>query len=129
MELALAANEKQVGDAMNGMNDAVLMSNLSFGNKPPVSMVNVDNTSLASCRDLAITRKSAASWMAANGAPNKGICAIVDDQPEAERQPVWAQGAGSDRGVKQPWTGVMSVAIIPYSRNDVMTAAVAALNT
>jgi hypothetical protein len=127
MELAIAANEKQVADAMNGKSDAVMMSNIAFGNTGPGGMLRTGNTSLAACRDQAITRKSAALWTPSySGTVNNGMCAIVDDQPEDSRQPVWAQGP--NRGVTQPWSGGTMVSIIPYSRNDVLKAAAAALN-
>lgn len=130
MELAIAANEKQVADAMNGKSDTVLLSGLSFGNKAPVSMYeSLRNVSLSACMTQASVNSSAASWMpdytpVGTGYSN-GRCAIIDQQPDAkDLQPVWAQG--SDRGSAQPWTQGTQVAIIPYSRMDVLAAAVAA---
>ena len=130
MELAIAANEKQVADAMNGKFNTVLLSGLSFGNKAPVSMYQTTrNVSLAACVAQAMDNVSAASWMPdytpyENGY-NAGRCAIIDLQPDAkDLQPVWAQGY--NRGSAQPWTQGTQVAIIPYSRKDVLAAAVAA---
>jgi hypothetical protein len=131
-ELAIAANEKQVADAMNGKSDAVMISNLSFNNKGLSSMLRTENTSLAACRDQAITRKSAALWTpdysyTSADKPSNGMCAIVDDQPEAaDRKPVWAVFKGPDRGGVQPWSQGTMVSIIPYSRKDVLNAAAAA---
>jgi len=128
MELAIAANEKQVADAMNGKSDTVLLSGLSFGNKAPVSMYeSLRNVSLSACMTQASVNSSAASWMpeylpVGTGYSN-GRCAIIDQQPDAKTdlQPVWAKG--SDRNA---WTQGTQVAIIPYSRMDVLAAAVAA---